>query len=179
MKKYLHNLKQNRERKAKQMLEQVFESSNLSMAEHGETIFEGMIKDFIPLQSRTRGAIFEVMAEGLIGNTFDITDFKRQRVYHTPFGKRKIDLYSPKREVIIEIKSGYARLNKSTRLQINKDGYIRDNEPGVNHVVWFCFRGATAPLTRYLEKNNIEVIDLEYDKLPVEDDDEINKVTSA
>ncbi|UAA37286.1 hypothetical protein KIH87_11115 [Paraneptunicella aestuarii] len=165
MKKYIKGLKEHRERKAKAMLVNVFESSNLDINAHGKPFLDDIIKNIIPLQNRTRGSIFEVMAEVIIGNTFGITDFDKQVSFVTPYGVRRIDLFSKNQAVAIEIKSGFARLNSATRAQVRKDISILNNEDSVDRVVWFCFRGATKPLIKHLTESQIEYVDLEYDKL--------------
>ena len=87
--------------------------------------------------------------------------FDKQKVFSTPLGDRKIDLYIPSKKVSIEVKSGYARSTAFTRKQVKKDRYLIDNE--IERVVWFSFRGATKPLEKFLGSNGIEFCDLEYD----------------
>jgi len=109
------------------------------------------------------------MGEVTISNVFGIKSFNKQKVFDTPFGKRRVDLYSEKEKLIIEVKSGYARSRAFIRKQIKKDAYIVKNNPKITKAVWILFRGGTKPLIDYLKKYHIEYIDMEYDLIKSEE----------
>ena len=154
MKNYLKKLKKNRSIKADEILKGF-------VTEHG--LRKRLISEITLLQNRTRGDLFELMGSLTVSNVYNIKDFTSQKVFETPLGKRKVDLFSEKEQIIIEVKSGYARSNSFTRKQIQKDVYIVNNYTEVKKAVWILFRGGTKPLIHCLEKSNIEYIDVEYD----------------
>lgn len=136
---------------------------------------KNLFQDIALIQNRARGQLFEKMAEIMIGNAFGVRDFKKQICFMTPHGKRKIDLFIGETGVAVEVKSGYGRLCKFTKEQIEKDRFILEHEPEVSQVVWMCFRGATRPLIASLKKNGIDYCDIEYDRLNgCSDEDEKN-----
>lgn len=161
MKKYLKELRENRDFKATEIVKNSLNDSGVDVRD----LNKNLLRDISLIQNRTRGPLFELMAEVIIGNVFGVNKFDKQIVYSTPYGKRRIDLFIPETGVAIEVKSGYGRSRKFIREQIKKDNYILANEPNVKQIVWVCFRGATKPLIALLQKNGIEYCDIEYDKL--------------
>jgi hypothetical protein len=160
MKKYQKDLKQLREQKADQILKDDL------IDKYG--LRKGLLKEITLIQNSSRGRIFEIMGEVTIAKVFDVEDFDKQKVFNTPYGKRRIDLYSKEKGVIIEVKSGYARSKAFIRKQIQKDLYILENESHIKKAVWICFRGATKPLMKLLENSNIDYVDMEYDKMEID-----------
>ena len=127
-----------------------------------------LLSEITILQNRTRGNLFELMGELTVSDIYNIKDFKTQKIFETPLGKRKVDLFSEQEQLIIEIKSGYARSNAFTRKQVKKDIYIINNYDEVKKVIWILFRGGTKPFIKYLDKYNIEHFDVEYDRVNYE-----------
>jgi len=166
MKDYLRELKENRDCKATEIVKNSLNNSGFEVKD----LNKDLLRDISLIQNRTRGPLFELMAEVIIGNVFGVKEFKKQNVYTTPYGKRRIDLFIAETGVAIEVKSGYGRSRKFTRKQIEKDSYILQNEPNVNQIVWVCFRGATKPLITLLHKNGIQYCDIEYDKIDTQRD---------
>lgn len=164
MKNYLKSLKKNRSIKADQILKDFINKYDLR---------KKLLSEITLLQNRTRGNLFELMGELTVSDTYNIKDFETQKIFDTPWGKRKVDLFSSNEQLIIEIKSGYARSNSFTRKQIEKDKYIINNYKDVKKSIWILFRGGTKPLTKFLDKSNIEYLDVEYDMK--EDSNENNK----
>ena len=158
MEEYLYELRKNREFKANKILKDCLDNNFWGTNKK-------LLRDISLIQNRTRGPLFELMAEIIIGKVFGVSEFDKQTVFSTPYGRRKIDLFIPDQSVAIEIKSGYARLKNFIKKQILKDNYILINDPGVKQIVWVCFRGATKPLVTYLKKNCIDYVDVEYDRL--------------
>ena len=154
MKKYQKELKRSRSVKADKILKDFVDKHGLK---------KKLLKELTLLQNRTRGNLFELMGEVSMNSVFRISDFEQQKTFDTPLGKRRIDLFSEKEGLIVEVKSGYARSRAFVRKQIEKDFYIVKNYPKVKKAVWLLFRGATQPLIKCLEKYNIEYLDLEYD----------------
>lgn len=167
MKEYLKNLKENRDFKATEILRSSLNDSGVNIKE----INKNLLRDISLIQNRTRGPLFELMAEVIIGNVFGVKDFKKQNVYKTPYGKRRVDLFIAETGVAIEVKSGYGRSRKFIREQIKKDKYILTHEPDVKQIVWVCFRGATKPLIALLNKNGIQYCDIEYDRLDTQSEE--------
>nr|VFJ65142.1 MAG: hypothetical protein BECKFM1743C_GA0114222_103874 [Candidatus Kentron sp. FM]VFJ65994.1 MAG: hypothetical protein BECKFM1743A_GA0114220_103975 [Candidatus Kentron sp. FM] len=161
MKAYLQELKQNREFKATEIVKNSLNNAGIDVND----LNKNLLRDISLIQNRTRGPLFELMSEVIIGNVFDVKEFDKQTVFSTPFGKRRIDFLIPEQGVAIEVKSGYGRLRSFIRDQVKKDRYILDHEPNIKQIVWVCFRGATEPLIRLLQENEIEYCDIEYDKL--------------
>lgn len=154
MKKYLKNLRKNRSIKADEILKDFIDKHNLR---------KKLLSEITILQNRTRGSLFELMGELTVSDIYDIKDLETQKTFDTPLGKRKVDLFSESEQLIIEIKSGYARSNSFTRKQIDKDIYIVNNYNEVKKAVWILFRGGTKPIIKYLDKYNIQYFDVEYD----------------
>lgn len=161
MKEYLKELKENRNFRATEIVRNSLGNSGIDVKD----LNRNLLRDIALIQNRTRGPLFELMAEVVIGNVFCVREFKKQNVYETPYGKRRIDLFISETGVAIEVKSGYGRLRKFIREQIRKDNYILQNESTVNEIVWVCFRGATNPLITFLHKHGIQYCDIEYDSL--------------
>lgn len=166
MDKYLDDLRKNRYFKATEIIQSSFEKTGIRKSELDKSLFQKISL----IQNRTRGPLFELMAETIIGKVFKINDFDRKKIFKTPLGDRRIDLFVPDEKIAIEVKSGYARSTVFTRKQVNKDRYIIhytlfiiQHEAEVERVVWFCFRGATNPLKKILNHNGIEYCDIEYD----------------
>ena len=154
MKKYQKELKKSRSLKADEIIKDFIDKHGLK---------KKLLKELSLLQNRTRGNLFELMGELSVNSVFGITNFDQQKTFYTPLGIRRVDLYSKKEGIIIEVKSGYARSRAFVRKQIEKDHYIVKNHPEVKKSIWLLFRGATQPLIKYLKKHNIEYVDLEYD----------------
>ena len=165
MKGYLKELHRNREFKANEILKDKLQETGALPEDSRERI----IKSISLIQNRTRGPLFELMAEVILAKIYKFENYDRQAVFETPYGKRRIDLYIPDQKLAIEVKSGYARSRKFVRTQIKKDHYVLRNNPEVEKIVWICFRGATKPLISYLKKHDIEYYDLEYDLRNTED----------
>jgi hypothetical protein len=159
MDKYLDDLRRNRSFKATEIIQSSLEKTGIRRSELDKSLFQKISL----IQNRTRGPLFELMAESIIGKVFEISEFDRQKVFKTPFGDRKIDLFVPDKKIAIEVKSGYARSTAFTRKQVKKDRHIIEHQDEVDRVIWFCFRGATSPLIRYMASNSIEYCDIEYD----------------
>lgn len=156
MKKYKTDLKKTRELKADKILKDFIDKHGLR---------KSLLTELTLLQNRTRGSIFELMGEVSVTTVFNIDHPETQKVFNTPFGKRKVDLYFEADGVIVEIKSGYARSRSFIRKQIQKDAFIVNDDHHIKRAVWILFRGATKPLITYLEKNKIEYIDMKYDMI--------------
>jgi len=159
MKKYLDGLRRNRDFKATEIIQSSFAKTGIRRAE----LDKGLFQEIALIQNRTRGPLFELMAEVIIGKVFTLQGCDRQKVLSTPYGDRKIDIYIPSDKVAIEVKSGYARSTAFTRKQIQKDKYLLEYQCDVKRVVWFCFRGATDPIQKSLKDTGIEYCDIEYD----------------
>lgn len=173
MQKYKKELRENRALKATEVLRRSLDDAGVGIAGIGKSL----LKDISLIQNRTRSPVFELMAEVIIGNVFGVDGFRKQNVYTTPYGKRRIDLFIAEAGVAIEVKSGYVRSRKFIREQVRKDRYILSNEPEVKQVVWVCFRGATQPLINLLNKGGIQYCDIEYDRLDAQSE-EIKKVVA-
>jgi hypothetical protein len=167
MKTYLMELRENREFKATDIVKNSLNNAGIDVKD----LNKNLLQDISLIQNRSRGPLFELMAEVIIGNVFNVNEFDKQTVFSTPYGKRRIDLFIPRQGVAIEVKSGYGRLRNFIKEQIKKDAFILTHEPSVKQVVWVCFRGATKPLTELLQKNGIEYCDIEYDKLDTQSAD--------
>lgn len=156
MENYKKELRQNRALKADEILKDFIDQYGLR---------KNLLTEITLLQNRTRGSLFELMGELTISNIYNIKNLQTQKIFNTPIGKRKVDLFSTTERLMIEIKSGYARSNAFTRKQIKKDAYLVRHNSDVDKCVWLLYRGATQPLKRYLEKYNIEYFDVEYDRI--------------
>lgn len=159
MDKYLDDLKKNRSFKATEIIQSSLEKAGIKKSELDKSLFQKISL----IQNRNRGPLFELMTEAIIERVFGINEFDRQAVFKTPFGDRRIDLFIPDNKIAIEVKSGYARSTAFTRNQIMKDNYLIQHTAEVERVVWFCFRGATNPLMKFLSTNGVEFCDIGYD----------------
>ncbi len=120
MDEYLNELRKNRAFKATEILKNDFNNLGIEITK----INKNLLKDISLIQNLARGPLFELMAEVIIGNVFGVKKFKRQNIYKTPYGQRKIDLFVAETGVAIEVKSGYGRLRRFIWEQIKKDKYI-------------------------------------------------------
>lgn len=170
MKNYIRELRQNRDFKATELLKNSLCKTGVEIKD----LQKRFLSDIALLQNRTRGPLFELMAEVMIGNVFNVSEFDRQAVFTTPDGVRRFDLFVPSQGIAFEVKSGYVRLRRFTREQINKDRHLLANDERVKRVIWVCFRGATAPLINALDgkglKPEIEYFDIGYDQMEVDEE---------
>lgn len=170
MKSYIRELRQNRDFKATEF----FKNSLFKTGVEIKDLQKRFLSDIALLQNRTRGPLFKLMAEVMIGNVFNVSEFDRQAVFTTPDGVRRFDLFVPSQGIAFEVKSGYVRLRSFTSEQINKDRYLLENDERVKRVIWVCFRGATAPLERTLKgkehEPEIEYFDIGYDQMEVDEE---------
>ncbi len=153
--------KNNRDFKSIKNLKNCFDNSGIEINKLDNTL----IKNIVLTQNRGRGKLFEIMAEVMVANVFGVAEFKKQNIYQTPYGKRRIDLFIPAKGIAVEVKSGYGRVRGFIKDQIKKDAYILLNEPEVKQIIWLCFRGATKPLIKLLKENHIQYYDIEYDRI--------------
>jgi hypothetical protein len=162
---YQHELRSNREERFKALLANRISVEGIDIS----SIEQSFLTDVKNLQNRTRGRVFEVM--GTVGvRSFlqsppeaDLTPPVEQKIFHSPLGERRVDLYYQELKTIVEIKSGYVVNRASIRLQVSKDGLLLDSHPEVVRVVWLLYRGGSKPLIRNLEQAGIEWHDLEFD----------------
>lgn len=170
MNEYIHQLRHNREFRATELLKSSLDNQGVKV----KTLGGNFLKEIALLQNRTRGPLFELMAEVMIVKAFNLSEFNRQAVFITPFGVRRFDLYVKSGGIAFEVKSGYARLRSFTRKQIQKDRYLLENDETVKRVIWVCFRGATAPLLNALmgsgPEPNIECFDIAIDQMEADYD---------
>ena len=158
-KNYLNELRKNRDFKATEIIKKNLYKNRAE----ADSLKKGLLREIALIQNRTRGPLFELMAETLIIKVFGEHEFISQKRIVTPFGVRFVDKYIPEKKIMIEVKSGYVRLNKFIREQVKKDNYLLINHPEIDEVVWLCFRGATTPLINFIKSNGIEYIDIQYD----------------
>jgi len=87
MDNYLIDLRNNRDKKANEILkDDLIDKFGLR---------KSLLKEITLIQNRGRGNIFELLAETAISKTFNIPpqDLDKQKIFDTPYGKRRIDLY--------------------------------------------------------------------------------------
>lgn len=155
MQEYIRQLRQNRCFKATELFNNGLVDAGVNVQE----LRKGFLQEIALLQNRTRGPLFELMAEVMIGKIFNISDFDRQAVFTVPqLGKRRFDLFSPSHGIAFEVKSGYVGLRSFTRKQIAKDKYLLTHDEQVKRIVWVCFRGATEPLVKALERGTSDAV---------------------
>jgi hypothetical protein len=119
--------------------------------------------DFITLQNRTRGAVFEVVGEALARTLLGDTETaKKQHCVETPYGVRRVDLWYARTGVALEIKSGFIAGSRSIREQIQKDAWLLTSG-AATRIVWLLFRGATQRTRDALDRMRIEWYDIEWD----------------
>lgn len=119
------------------------------------------LRKMTAIQNETRGKIGELFGEVSLTATgqAEEIDITRDAVtFVTPFGKRRVDVWHIDRKHALEIKSGYACLNKFVRNQIQKDDYLL-REGIVSHVSWRLINGGSRPLFRSLIKHDIEILE--------------------
>jgi hypothetical protein len=125
---------------------------------------QSFFADFITLQNRTRGAVFEVIGE-VLGRTLlkDTDAAKQQHSVETLYGVRRVDLWYADPRVALEIKSGFIVCSRSIREQIQKDEWLLATG-AASRIVWLLFRGATLRTREALDRAGIEWYDIEWDK---------------
>lgn len=160
MQEYNRELRHNRDFRATEL----FKTGLVDAGVNVQVLRKGFLQEIALLQNRTRGPLFELMAEVMIGKTFNISNFDKQAVFIVPgLGVRRFDLFEPGRGIAFEVKSGYVRLRGFTRKQIEKDKYLLAHDDRIKKVIWVCFRGATVPLVRALERGEPTVVIDYYD----------------
>jgi hypothetical protein len=137
------------------------------LAEQGvdsSSLERSFFTDFVNLQNRTRGAVFEIVGETLAQTLLGRTETAAaQHCIATPHGGRRIDLFYPALGVALEIKSGFIVCSRSIRMQIQKDEWLLRTGT-VSRIVWLLFRGGTQRTRSALDRAGIEWYDIEWDQ---------------
>ena len=119
------------------------------------------LRKMISIQNNTRGKLGELIGEVSFTATGmgEEEDIIRDIVtFPTPFGKRRIDVWHTINKHALEVKSGYACLNKFTRNQIRKDKFLL-SEGTVSKVSWRLMQGGSRPLIKFLHQSEFEVLE--------------------
>src|SRR4030095_3824292 len=142
---YQRELRSNREERFKAWLANRTSVEGIDVS----SIEQSFLADVKNLQNRTRGRVFEVM--GTVGvRSFlqsppgvNLTPPVEQKIFHSPLGERRVDLYYQELKTVVEVKSGYVVNRASIRLQVSKDGLLLASHPEVDRVVWLLYRGGS------------------------------------
>jgi len=119
------------------------------------------LRRMIAIQNNTRGKLGELLGEVSLtssGKAKEEDIIRDVVTFSTPFGKRRIDVWHTITKHALEIKSGYACLNKFTRNQIRKDKFLL-SEGIISHVSWRLMYGGSHPLIKSLQQSNFEVLE--------------------
>jgi hypothetical protein len=171
VRKYVRELRALRRRHFKRDLAEKLRAAGVNPDEMEQSFY----RDMRNLQNRTRGPLFELLAEVSIQQTFrdgrnlkssvglELAPEKHVR-FETPDGLRVADLYYRADRSVVEVKSGYIYASRDIKAQVKKDRWLLANHDEVDEVVWVLFRGGSAPLLAHLGEAGIRWIDMKDDE---------------
>lgn len=158
---HLPTLRDNRERRFVSSVKPSLEKAGIDAGIFQPRFFQ----DISLIQNRTRGRVFELMAEVLLAGHLqrmglDGRAFEKQVRFEIDGKIRIADFYVPAKRMIVEVKSGYVIWNRSVREQVAKDVGLMKQSKQVADVMWLLFRGGSARALASMEKAGITCYDL-------------------
>ena len=90
-----------------------------------------------------------------------------RRVFDTPFGQRRVDVFDQVGGLAIEAKSGYLYDSKGTRTQVVKDSYLL-SQGLITECVWLLLHGGSAKALKRLNDHGIQYLVGWFGSLPLE-----------
>ena len=111
-------------------------------------------------QNRIRGLVGEFLGSEYLTNSQNVSIdsvIKDKKLFETPLGNRRIDVYNEEKGICIEVKMGYLYNSSKIKNQIEKDRFLLENNI-VNKVIWILYQDGSINVKSNIKNSGFELI---------------------